>query len=133
MTDYLQVIPNRQAHAMVDFDEQAYIDEALDVLVSIHGSYNGQDERMVKLMASYARSVAIADVMLLMPNSHLQFTKANGTQPSSWFRIREAASNSIMKIRKDLGMDLMSRDPQTKGKQADESLFTMKLKDRSIL
>ena len=109
MPNAIQVIPNKVAAAVIKFDEQAYIDEALRVLVELHGSYNLQDQRLVCQMAAAARTYAIADTMLTLPNDHLQYTGSNGIQPHSWLKIRETSTDRILKIRKDLGMDIASR------------------------
>ena len=116
-----------------DWDEQSYIDEALDALIEIHGSYNLQDQRLVKQMATFARSFEMADSQLISSMSHLQQTGSNGIQPSTWFRLRESANAAILKIRKDLGLDLASRNHAVTGRQADESLFTSRLKEEKEL
>ena len=109
MPNEVEVIPNKDAAAIIAFDEQAYIDEALRVLIDIHGYYNSQDQRLVCQMAASARSYAIADTMLSFPNQHLQYTGSNGIQPHTWLKVRETSIDRILKIRKDLGMDMATR------------------------
>ena len=120
---------HKPGEPLVTFDEQAFIEEVLNVITDLHGSYNSTDQRLVKQLASFQRSFEIADANLLMPNNHLTISNANGALPSAWFRLRESSMASILKIRKDLGLDIFSRDPITSGRQANEPLFNAKFKE----
>ena len=115
------------------FDKQDYVDEHLALLRQIHGSYNSSDKKDVERMAGFARSYEWCEFQLQNLYNHISITKNNGAQISHWFNMRERANVQILHIKKDLGLDMKSRNPQTKGREADESLFTMDLKDRSIL
>lgn len=111
------------------FDENGFIQEHLQLLVELHGAYNASDERDVKRMAGFARSFGWCDYQLSNPFNHVIQTKSNGAQPSPWFAMRERCNVQILHIKKDLGMDLRSRNPVTTGQQAEESLFKMGIKD----
>ena len=108
MPDF-DLIPKGRGAPIIDFDEQWFIDEHLRILQELHGSYNASDEQIVKKMASDARSYAIADAQLLLPNQHIYITPSNGVQPSPWLKIRDNARDGILKCRKDLNLDIAHR------------------------
>ena len=110
MPDF-DLIPRGVGKPTIDFNEQKFIDEHLRILKELHGCFNAGDEDLVKKMAAEARSYAIADSQLLLPNQQIFITPSNGCQPSPWLKIRDNARDGILKCRKDLNLDIANRKP----------------------
>ena len=115
------------------FNEAAFISETLDLLVEMHGSYTLNDERLVKMMAGYQRSFDMADIRLMEVDAHIRRSGLHGEVASAWFDMRDRATTKILSIRKDLRIDVSSRNPIVAGRTGNKPLFNSKIKEEKEL